>query len=192
MNKYTILTLACFSILPCITSAAETYVEYVHITSDNLTLELAEGETAILVANSKNLTIVDKVTLNGKPMISETYGWYSQYLYHDVDTKLNPNLFVGFATLEWDESTLKYGRFLTFKVTRIAETTASNDDSTTTPDPQATDYLSMDGWLFFTEFPWVYSSRNDSWYYLTAADDKLFAFNENIGGTNWMTLNSDN
>jgi len=177
--------------LPCFTSAAETYVEYVHITYDNLTLELAEGETAILVANSYNVTRVDKVYLNGKPMKSKTGSWYSKHLYHDAN-ELNPNLFVGSATLEWHETTLRNGAFLTFKVTRIAETTASNGDSTTTPDPEATDYLSMDGWLFFTEFPWVYSSRNDSWYYLTAADDKLFAFNENIGGTNWMTLSNDN
>lgn len=185
MNKCTILTLVCFSILPCFTSAAETYEEYVHITSDNDTLELAEGEAAEVVYSNGIHGLVG--TINGKSFDLYSYHGHSQYA---TGISYFKSIFAGPMTLKasnWSEQSL-----VTLKVTRIAETTASNSDSTTTPDPETTDYLSMDGWLFFTEFPWVYSSRNDSWYYLTAADDKLFAFNENIGGTNWMMLNNDN
>lgn len=185
MNKYTILTLACFSILPCFTSAAETYVEYFHMTKENPTLELGEGEIAeVTYATNEQLRIdlkIGELTFN------------NHFLYHGGG-RVQAGVFAGPITIIFGVNYISEAdkQLAIFKVTRIPETTASNGDSTTTPDPQATDYLSMDGWLFFTEFPWVYSSRNDSWYYLTAADDKLFAFNENIGGTNWMTLDSDN
>ena len=142
-------------------------VEYVHLTQSKPSFDLAEGEIAEILNNNRREMLY--VTMGDK-----------EYLFYLSFADLScQQRFAGPATIRIE--TPHDECLATFKITRATTTTASTQPSTT-------DYTKMDGWVFFTEFPWVFSNNNQSWYYLSAMSPGIFAYNNSLPGNGWTVL----
>lgn len=64
---------------------------------------------------------------------------------------------------------------------------ASNNNSPV-PNPAQIQYDQLLGWCWFTQYPWVYSYTNGSWYYLRGTSDGLYAWNANLPNSKWIKL----
>lgn len=106
------------------------------------------------------------IVTDSEPIVNKTEGGYAAYIKDDIMNVI--------------------------RLGRVDNTTASSDNSSTVPNSQIKEFQALEGWVYFTDFPWVYSNRNTSWYYLAASENTIFAYNENIGGSNWIILNSNN
>ncbi|MBT4225755.1 MAG: hypothetical protein HOD72_14980, partial [Opitutae bacterium] len=67
--------------------------------------------------------------------------------------------------------------------TNTSEGSGSDTETATT----STNYELLSSWCYFSEYPWVYSYTNNSWYYLMPSNSGLYAWNENING-DWFNL----
>ena len=67
--------------------------------------------------------------------------------------------------------------------TNTSEGSGSDTETATT----STNYELLSSWCYFSEYPWVYSYTNKSWYYLMPSNSGLYAWNENING-DWFNL----
>ena len=161
------LTLTCLLILPVFVSGAE--YEYFQMTENNAVFELAEGEVAEVIGISHQTSVRFEVVIDGSD--------YDMMVRRDDPTypKVSGPCMVKIDTGQDALSSV----VIFFKITRANITTADNTQ---------TDYTHLAGWVFFTEYPWVFSDMNKSWYYLTAQDPGIFAYNENLPGDNWTIL----
>jgi hypothetical protein len=65
--------------------------------------------------------------------------------------------------------------------------TSEGSGSGTETATTSTNYELLSSWCYFSEYPWVYSYTNNSWYYLMPSNSGLYAWNENITG-DWFNV----
>jgi hypothetical protein len=125
------------------------------------------------------------------------YDWL-QYSFFKIYNK-NPDLDGEWIQVDTEfESNAKNSKYLGYVkegVLHILDLASidgnASNNSTNTDQAENTniEYSKIDGWIYFTEFPWVYSNNNQSWYYFSTPNPGIFAYNENLPGNKWMILN---
>lgn len=152
-------------------AASDVQVEYVQMTKANPSFILNAGEAAEVIG----ITNYNKT--DDRSFFAIVGEEEHRFTIHP-DVPQWPTV-VGPCTVS--ENLYYPSDMITFRITRKSLNTASNDLA-------PFDYNKMDGWVFFTEFPWVFSNTNQSWYYLTATSPGVLAYNSNLPGDGWMSL----
>jgi hypothetical protein len=115
-----------------------------------------------------------------------------------------PNIGVAVSTLTINGLTVKQSpatAVITFRIERasqsgsttLASGTGSNTNTSegsgsgTETATTSTNYELLSSWCYFSEYPWVYSYTNNSWYYLMPSNSGLYAWNKNITG-DWFNV----
>ena len=85
----------------------------------------------------------------------------------------------GSKTLAWNGDTWEGGN---------DGTQQANNSNSPVPNPAQIQYDQLLGWCWFTQYPWVYSYTNGSWYYLKSTSTGLYAWNATLPGSKWIKI----
>ena len=183
------------------TSLVAAKYEYVRLTS-GMSFELSAGDVATVVGFS----VGRSGGRDDRVMLFKVGGVTYKYRFAETDGydyfTAPKHVLVGAGEVSYEESGM-----VTFRIERASDsgsktlawngnaweggdddTQQASNNNSPVPNPAQIQYDQLLGWCWFTQYPWVYSYTNGSWYYLRGTSDGLYAWNANLPNSKWIKL----
>jgi hypothetical protein len=174
-------------------------------------IELGAGDVATIASYSSRITLDTVIQTETDSNASYSYPLFPQSSSGPGGLNENTSVvecdqhFVGPSTIVSDG--IKGDGIVTFRILRASDTGSktlawngdtweggndgtqqANNSNSPVPNPAQIQYDQLLGWCWFTQYPWVYSYTNGSWYYLKSTSTGLYAWNANLPGSKWIKI----